>query len=150
MKKIFWLSLIVPLICSCKFTGNSATPVATMAISDGPGLINYEYEDLGDKLVSWENISLIDREHYYVYFFSRTCSHCQRIKNLMIAKLLERRIYYACEVTNSVRFCSEMTDDVPPPRICIIGYPSIVEVKYLEVVKNVAGADEVLSFINSK
>lgn len=150
MKKIFWLSLIAPLICSCKFNGNSATLVATTGTPDGPGLINYEYEDLGDKLVSWENVSLIDREHYYIYFFSRTCSHCQRIKNLMIAKLLERRIYYACEVTNSVWFCSEMTNDVPPPRICIIGYPSIIEVKYLEVINNVAGADEVLSFINSK
>lgn len=149
MRKFFYLILFIPLLCSCEISGSS-TNTQQATTSDGPGLINYEYEDLGSKLVSWEDISLIDKEHYYVYFFSRTCSHCQRIKNLVIAKFLERRIYYACEVTNSVRYCSEMTSDVPSPRICIIGYPSIVEVKYLEVVKNVAGAEEVLSFINSK
>ena len=146
------LALIAMTLASCtNNSSNEGTSLATISENETKGLINYKYEDLGDKLIYWEDIPNINLNHYYVYFFSRTCSHCERIRNLVIPNLLSRRIYYACETSNQSKLCGlQPKGSFDVIDFCILGYPTIIEVKDWCVVKYVNGENAVLSFLNTK
>ena len=119
--------------------------------SETYGLISYEYEELGEKLIFWDDVPNISLTHYYVYFFSRTCGHCQRIKDLVIPNLLKRKIYFACEAAREHVICSTTPKGIfGEIDFCIAGYPTIIEVKNWAIVKSASGENEVLSFLNSK
>ena len=115
------------------------------------GLISYDYEELEEKLIQWDDIEGIDLNHFYVYFFSRTCNHCQRIKNLVIPNLLKRKIFFACEASGEHVLCGDQRyGPLSQINFCILGYPTIVEFKNWAVVKYANGENEVLSLLNTK
>lgn len=153
MRRFFILTFLpILLLAGCvdkKEQQDSSKTGATS--SETFGLISYEYEDLGDKLIFWDDVPNVGLPHYYVYFFSRTCGHCQRIKDLVIPNLLRRKIYFACESSREHLFCSVTSKGLfGEIDFCIAGYPTIIEVKNGAIVKSVSGENEVLSFLNSK
>ena len=146
---ILFLSAFLVTGCKGNQQANSSVNFST-SISNDP-LIVYEYEELEEKLISWDDIYQIELSHFYVYFFSRTCGHCQRIKNLVIPILLRRKIYYACEMSKEHNICSTpKLGHLKEVDLCIIGYPTIIEIKNGAFVKYASGENEVLSFLNSK
>lgn len=151
-EKFLFLFLIVVTLAGCTNNSLSTDSSAKEGFSNETcGLINYEYEELEDKLVYWDDVPNINLNHYYVYFFSRTCSHCERIRNLVIPNLLHRRIFYACEASNQTKICGlQPKGSFDEIDFCILGFPTIVEVKDWCVVKYVNGENEVLSFLNTK
>lgn len=145
------LVLSMLLISGCK--KEQATDISQVEISSSEnfGLINYQYEELGDKLIYWNEIYLFNLDHFYVYFFSRTCGHCEKIRNLVLPILLKRRIYFACEASNEHKICMyPETGNLNEISLCILGYPTIAEFKSGSLVKYASGENEVLSFLNSK
>lgn len=153
MRKFFVPFFLLSLI----FTGckNNSTGISSSLnkanTTETNWTVEYNYEDLGKKLIYWDDVPIINLDHYYVYFFSRTCNHCQRIKNLVIPILLKRHIYYGCEASSEHQICSvTMIGKIGEIDFCILGYPTIIEIKNREVIHNVSGENEVLSFLNSK
>lgn len=153
MRKFFVSFFLLSLIltgCKNNSIGISSS-LNTPNTTETNGMIEYNYEDLGEKLINWDDVPIINLDHYYVYFFSRTCNHCQRIKNLVIPILLERQIYYGCEASSEHQICSViMIGKINKIDFCILGYPTIIEIENREVIHNVSGENEVVSFLNSK
>ena len=153
MRKFFVPFFLLSLIltgCKNNSTGISSS-LNMQNTTETNRTVEYNYEDLGEKLIYWDDVPIINLDHYYVYFFSRTCNHCQRIKNLVIPILLKRRIYYGCEASSEHQICSvTMIGKIGEIDFCILGYPTIIEIKNREVIHNVSGENEVLSFLNSK
>ena len=153
MRRIFILTFLPILFLNgCVDKKESQdSPNTSNFSSETYGLISYEYEDLGEKLIFWDDVPNIGLVHYYVYFFSRTCGHCQRIKDLVIPNLLKRKIYFACESSREHVFCSiTPKGNFGEIDFCIPGYPTIIEIKNWAIVKSVSGENEVLSFLNTK
>lgn len=149
----YCLFFILPIafVSSCVKTRKDTTSFAVQTSQESIGLINYEYEDLGSRLILWDDVAYLGHYHYFVYFFSRTCGHCQKIKNLIIPMLLDREFSYACESSNEHRYCSDpKLGPFNKIDFCILGYPTMIEVKNGELVDYASGENEVLSFFNSK
>lgn len=151
-RKLFLFSLVAFGLSSCFQPGLENTSFTiNVQSSEDLGLIKYEYEDLNEKLITWTDVFSIELNHFYVYFFSRTCGHCERIKNLVIPNLLKRRIYYACEATEEHQICyNPQMGSLTQIDFCIKGYPTIVEIQNWALVRYASGENEVLSFLNSK
>lgn len=149
----YCLFLILPILSlsGCVKTKKDQTSFAKQTSSKTSVFINYEYEDLGNRLVLWDDIPHLGHEHYFVYLFSRTCGHCQRIKNLMIPMIIEREFCYACETSNEHRICADPeTGSFLEIDFCILGYPTMIEVKSGELIDFASGENEVLTFFNLK
>ena len=151
-RKLLVLSLAALLVTACVSPQTSDSSfLIKVESSETVGLVEYEYEDLNEKLIKWSDIYTIERNHFYVYFFSRTCGHCERIKNLVIPMLLNRRIYYACEASEEHQICyNPEMGHLTQIDFCIRGYPTIVEIQNWALVRYASGENEVLSFLNSK
>lgn len=151
-RKFLLLTLPILLLTSCRSDKTSQEGFSSyQSSSETFGLINYQYEELGDKLIYWEDVPRIELSHYYVYFFSRTCGHCENIRNLVIPNLLKRKIFFACEASNSTVLCNHQNyGSFSQIDFCIIGYPTIIEVKNWAVIRYANGENEVLSFLNTK
>ena len=153
MRRKFVILLLPALLLSGCVDNNTQNVSSGEIVSttETVGLINYEYEDLGEKLIYWDDIPNMELPHYYVYFFSRTCNHCQHIKNLVIPILLRKRIFFACESSKEHRVCSnQFYGDIKTIDYCILGYPTIIEIKNGSIVRYANGENEVLSLLNTK
>ena len=108
--------------------------------------IKYEYDLVEDKFILYSNIFGVNKDEYYVYFFSRTCSHCQSIKSFIIEKALEREDIYFVESSKEVVFINDVAKTIGLTSIDgfgILGYPSLVKIKEKTIQKNIAGTQAI-------
>lgn len=150
MRKILpvvFLSSLTLLSCNKKVI--STTEIITSQFSQSQSdIINYEYEILAEIMVYWEDVGSLPFEKYFVYFYSRTCAHCARLKNSIIPFILSRDDFYCCESSKEHRFCNNLkTGDFNPQTFCILGYPTIVEIEFGLVSRYITGEDEVFKFL---
>lgn len=150
MKKNFGLVclLSITLVGCVKKSGTSAL-LTTSSKVDISIEISYEYDDLEEKIIYWDEIPLIDLNEFYVYFFSRTCIHCQNIKEQVIPMILKHTNYFACEASNEFEFCAiQPTGNLNEINFCIIGYPTAVYFKNGCVITYANGEKEVLTLLS--
>ena len=109
----------------------------------------YDYADLDGHFVFWDDVIHLDVLHYYVYFFSRTCGHCEIIKSHVLPFILSTEYAYACEASSEHKLCTNpSTGPLDQINFCILGYPTIVEIKSRMLVRYASGESEVLEFLN--
>ena len=147
MKTLFKICTLMLLIspASCSST-SIASFQATSNIYD---VIERQNVSLEDCLSQPEN-------HYIVYFYSNTCSSCQRIKehvvtfaNLDVIKtyfldtLKPENTFQKCSIDELVVGVDNVND------LYIAGTPTIIEVKDGITTSNVAGENDCLSLLET-
>lgn len=106
----------------------------------------YSYSDVKDKEILYSNIFGIEQNSYYVYFYSRTCSHCNDLKPFIIPKIIERNDIYLVEASEQVVVLEDISVTVGVSSIenfGILGYPSLVKIEEKVVTKNIAGINPI-------
>ena len=149
MRKIFLISQLIIILYSNRGCDSPKTKSFSPEIFEvSSEEVKHEYSEISKFRISWNETYSQELDDYYVYYFSRTCSHCQEIKNFMITKALERE---------DIFFVESSSDDVIKNNVdstlysssaeflAILGYPSLVEIKDKILVKNVAGIDKILA-----
>ena len=116
----------------------------------GSNEVNHDYVEISRFRIAWGETYDQQLEEYFVYFFSRTCSHCQNLKNFMIEKALEKE---------NIFFVESSEDDVIKKSVestfysssaeflAILGYPSLVKISEGILVENVAGESLIMSLL---
>lgn len=106
----------------------------------------YSYSDVKDKEILYSNIFGIEQSSYYVYFYSRTCSHCNDLKPFIIPKIIERNDIYLVEASEQVVILEDISVTIGVSSIenfGILGYPSLVKIEEKVVTKNIAGINPI-------
>ena len=98
MRNIFKLVILCCSLCltGCDIDNSKSTSSKTMfSLSQ---FVERNYEDVKTKMIYYSNIFSVEKESYYVYFFSKTCSHCSNLKNFIIEKniVLIINTHYHC------------------------------------------------------
>ena len=151
MRKIFGLVFLIPvMLCGCVKKTDTSNLSSTSLISNSESMhTNYDYDDISEQIVYWDEIPLIDLNEFIVYFFSRTCGHCQSIKQQVIPIILSRSNIFACEASNEFVFCNiQPIGKLDEIDFCIIGYPTAVYFKNGSVILYANGEKEVLGLLN--
>lgn len=144
-----WLFIIPLILSGCIPKKNSTTKIhETSQISYA---VEHSYSEILEFKIKWSEVFEIDLQNYYVYFYSKTCSHCQNLKNLVIETALKTRIIFFVEASEEV-----IIKNYAKPQFCltsaeifaISGYPSIAQISNKICIKNVSGEDQILMILN--
>ena len=142
MRNILRLLIVASLLCfsGCDIEDKPiSSRKATVSLSQ---YIERNYDEIKDKKIRFADIFEIDKDSYFVYFFSRTCSHCENLKNFIIDQALGRGDIYFVESSNDVVFVVDAESTIGLTDIenfGILGYPSLVKIEEKTVTKNLAG-----------
>jgi thiol-disulfide isomerase/thioredoxin len=133
---------VLPLIFLVSLDSSKTTQ------DNNPVIVNvYSYEDISEKAIKWADVFQITPYHYYVYFYSPYCGHCQSIKDLVINYSVCGEIpMFFVEANNEVVTSKDTHLTIGATSIeqlWILGYPSLVEIESGVVIANTAGANAI-------
>lgn len=131
------------LIVSCTpfNTNNSVSNSDSISSS-----INHEYHEIENKKIAWNDVFSLAKVQYFVYFYSKTCSHCQQFKNTIIEYGLRHNDFYFCEDCKDTIISNDVGKTIGINSInsfCIQGFPSLVKIEKGVCVINVAGISNI-------
>ena len=142
MNKLLILPLMTLLIVGCK---NNKEEVKAK---------EYDYSDVKELTVCWNNIFDIESENYYTYIYSETCGHCNEIKQQVIS--------YALANYGSLYFVP-FNKDIPivdDPLIAlekdkiedlgIVGTPSMFLITNHVIKKNIVGTKQIIETLTNE
>ena len=116
-----------------------------------------EYKITIDQKIIWTDCLSQKEDHYLIFFYSETCSHCHEIMGdvLSFAEEDVLKMYFLdikssdtkIPISNSIDLTigADTIDD-----LFIAGTPSIIEVENWIVKANIAGTDNCLTFLNEQ
>ena len=140
MKKILFIAALL-ILASCK----------KKTISSEEKI--YDYADVRDNFIKWEEILSIDKEHYYAYVFSFSCGHCKEIKQDILTKVIEYgwNIYFI-EYESEIPIVDSSVPYVGVSNyqeLGIIGTPTLFEISNKIVVDRFTGSKEIITTLYS-
>ena len=142
MKRLFHTLIAIVLCSSCSLTKQTKEKeIENIVVEE-----DYDYSDVSDYDLTWETIFDVDVEKYYVYFYSLTCSHCLQLKNFIIKSALERKDIYFVKSSNKDHLTNDSKKLIGaenPENFYILGYPTLVQIKDLKCIKNLAGISQI-------
>ena len=116
-----------------------------------------EYKQTIDEKIMWSDCLSQNEDHYLVFFYSETCSHCheimgdvlsfkeENILKLYFLNVKERDIKIPISNNIGLTIGIDNVDD-----LFISGTPSIIEIENWIVKANIAGTDNCLTFLNEQ
>ena len=116
-----------------------------------------EYNVTVDLKIGWPDCLKQNEDHYLVFFYSDTCSHCHEIMGdvLSFAESNIVKTYFLNTKESSVKI--PIANDIDLTigadsidELFIAGTPTIIEVEKWIVKANVAGTDNCLTFLNEQ
>ena len=116
-----------------------------------------EYKQTIDEKIMWSDCLSQNEDHYLVFFYSETCSHCHEIMGDVLSFKEENilKLYFLnikeqdikIPISNNIDLTIGI-DNVDD--LFISGTPSIIEIENWIVKANIAGTDNCLTFLNEQ
>ena len=142
MKNYFkTLFLLISLFSNSCYSSSSSSLTSFKSISQ-TSYIELTYRDVEDKTILYSNIFGVERDSYYVYFFSRTCSHCNELKPYILKIAIDRDDIYFVESSEQVVFVEDIEQTIGLDNVegfGILGYPTLIKIEEKKITKNIAG-----------
>lgn len=112
---------------------------------------NHEYFEVDKYNINWSDILKQNKQTYYVYIYSITCSHCQELKNWIIDQALNREDIFFVRATSNVPIVTDVsftigTEEID--KVAILGYPSLLKITENSVAKNIAGNSKIIELLS--
>ena len=149
MKKTIYL--ILPAILALTSCENSPSIFTSKTSESTPEIVEHDYREIASKKIDWNDMFLIDKNEYQIYFYSLTCAHCKNLKNFVIEYALINDDLFFIEANEKVVIKNDVSDTIGATSISqmgILGYPSLVKIEQKVCVFNVAGESEIVSKLN--
>jgi len=152
-KTLFLFSIVALNSCTIFQSQNNETITEEKEVSnDQPTTqkTTHNYDEIADRMILWDDVFKIVREKYFVYFFSKTCSHCRNIKDFMIEKILNNDNIFAVESSKDVVFVSDTSTtlgDIDKINFGILGYPTLIYVENYYLKNNEAGEKNIKNLL---
>lgn len=140
LKSFFFIFIF---LCSC----SSNEEVST----DKNKQIVYGYDDVMNYQILFDDIFSQNENLYFVYIYSKTCGHCNQIKNdILKYRLEENKPLYFLEYNESIPISDDVSSTINSKSIfdvCILGTPTLLTIYEKTLVSNVAGTNKILKEI---
>lgn len=134
--------LILPMTCLLLISCNNKAK----SISEDE--IKYDYVDVSERSIKWEQLFEPEDESYYTYVYSTTCPHCNEIKQKVIYKSIsnEENIYFI-EYTNDIPIGTNIYDYIGQnnyENVGLIGVPTLMEISNHVITNIFVGSKEII------
>ncbi len=139
MKHFFLTVLFSSLLLACQSERNE--PIYELS-----------YDDYLDSSIVYEDMFSQKEDEYFVYIYSKSCSHCEAIKNDVLSFLKEDIVpVYLLRYTKDIRVNQDIELTIGVSDIndfYIAGTPTLVHIYEHCVLNNVVGEVDVINYIN--
>lgn len=147
---ISFVSLLSALFSSL-YSCSKSPPSSSIVSASVPTEIQRDYSEIKEWEISWESVFILAKPGYFVYFYSRECSHCASIKNQIIEYALANpdTMYFVGD-SKKVVFGENVKTTIDCSRIedfFIAGYPTLAVISEAKCVQNIPGAKPILSYL---
>lgn len=112
---------------------------------------SYSYEDVASFFIPFEEIFLIDKLTYYIYFYASWCPVCNEIKDRVIAYALQHQNIYFLNEPRGIKYAENISSTIgisSLDNLYIVGYPSLIKINNKTIEKNLAGDILILNELN--
>jgi hypothetical protein len=140
MKKLLFLPTLLFLLCYCSANKTVAA-------------IEYDYSDVSNLTICWNDILSLSKDDYYVYIYSSTCSHCNEIKQEVISFAL--RNYgdlYFVSFNKDIPIINDRNEPLEKDSVGdlgIVGTPSMFRIIEHVVKENYVGKKEIVETLTN-
>ena len=112
----------------------------------------HNYNEIEHLKIEWKEVFFQAETHYFVYFYSPNCGHCEAIKNKVIDFALnsEEKMYFI-QFNDEIKILTDVKETIGVTSIenfGILGTPSLVELEDKKITSNIAGASDILLFLD--
>ncbi len=145
MKKLLILIFFSLLLNSCSLFSKDNTSMKNDGVSNE---IQHSYSEIKNKKLAWNYLFFDSDTPYYVYCYSLTCSHCNKIKNKVIEHALQNDNFYFYEDSSLTCFSDEIDKTIGVNDIkylFIKGFPSLLKIEEKKLLKNLCGEDAIIN-----
>jgi len=110
--------------------------------------MSHDYSEISNMRIDWDEIFDQKDDSYYVYIYSRTCSHCVSIKNKMIKYALTNNGIYFVEDSEKIVIKNDINYTIglsSAEKLAILGFPSLLKITKKILTKNIAGTEKIIN-----
>ena len=144
MKSYYLIALT--LLASCANTSSIKPTDDVLQVSE------HDYSEIEDRIIPWEDLFTKESNRYYCYVFSKTCSHCNEIKNNVIDYALKNDNFFFVEYGKHIPLTDDITATIGATSIdnvAIMGTPTLLGLINHTLIENIAGSKKVLEKIQN-
>ena len=137
------------MIFSMLFMGCSRS-TKQISISTSEEVAQYDYDAIKEKTIIWNDLFIVEKETYCTYIYSKTCAHCNEIKQDIISYGLNHDNLYFIEFNKSIPISESIEDTIGKSNveeISILGTPTLLVIEKGILIKNIAGGKAILDAI---
>lgn len=142
MKKLILLVTLTLLSCSkVELQTSEETTICS----------SYDYDYFASRTIDFNNIFNFDYD-YEVYIFSKSCRHCENIKDLVLSYALLNNDLYFVEFSNSIPLTNDISSTIGVDRyedVYILGTPTLLVIKSKVLTANIAGEKNITNYIET-
>ena len=110
-----------------------------------------EYQDYNDLHLEWKDLFLPAKSLYFVYIYSISCLHCNRIKAAVLdAVEANKDLFYLIEYSEEIKTSNNTSDTIGKEKVeevTIKGTPTLLEISDYHISINIAGENEILGYL---
>lgn len=140
MKKLLFLPTLLFLLCNCSAKKQTS-------------VIEYDYSDVSDLTICWNEVLSVSKNEYFVYIYSSTCGHCNEIKQEVISFAL--RNYgdlYFVSFNKDIPIINDRNKPLEKDNVDdfgIVGTPSMFRIIEHVVKENYVGKKEIVETLTN-
>ena len=143
MKNFLPFLLLIPLVAGC-----SSKPEEVVKRDEQKAL---DYTDFAELNLDWKDLFFPAKSQYFVYIYSNSCQHCERIKEEVLLTIDKNRdLFYLTQFNSDVRIGFNVMETIGKEKIeevYIMGTPSLIEISNHYVALNIAGEKEITDYL---
>lgn len=109
-----------------------------------------DYDDFEEKrFILWEEMFLFEGR-YYAYIFSKTCQHCEKIKQQVLSFFIKEDAFYFIEGNKDIPRTDHPQENIKETRIenvAILGYPTLFLLEDKMIKQVWTGEYEIITYL---
>ena len=138
------LLLLTPLLAGCQ-----QTPSEVVVEEETEPL---DYDDFQDLHLEWKNLFFPAKSQYFVYIYSISCGHCNRIKKEVLSFVnVNKESFYFVEFSGEIPTKTNVAETLGKEKveeISILGTPTLLSITNWTLSLNIAGEKDILNYLN--
>ena len=115
--------------------------------------IEYDYSDVADLTICWNDILSVESDKYFAYIYSPTCGHCNEIKKDVITyALVNKGTLYFVPFNKMIPIIIDRTLPLEKDKVedlGIVGTPSMFLIANHVVKENYVGKKEIVKTLTN-
>lgn len=112
----------------------------------------FDYTDVENKTIVWNDLFNIEKDDYFVYIYSPICGHCNEIKQEVISYSLDHDNFYYILFNKDIKITDNLLISIGATNIddvSIVGTPTLLHIELGVLTENIVGSHAIVETLTN-